>query len=43
VSEIVTGTGGRALSARGEKTRQNLISAAERVFGDLGYHDASIV
>jgi len=43
MSEIVTGTGGRALSARGAQTRQKLISAAEQVFGDLGYHDASIV
>jgi AcrR family transcriptional regulator len=43
MSDVVTGTGGRALSARGEKTRHKLISAAEQVFGDLGYHDASIV
>jgi AcrR family transcriptional regulator len=38
-----TGTGGRALSARGAETRQKLLDAAEKVFGDLGYHDASIV
>jgi AcrR family transcriptional regulator len=43
MSDVVTGADGRALSARGEKTRQRLISAAEQVFGDLGYHDASIV
>jgi AcrR family transcriptional regulator len=43
MSDVVTGADGRALSARGEKTRQKLISAAEQVFGDLGYHDASIV
>jgi AcrR family transcriptional regulator len=39
----VTGADGRTLSARGERTRQKIIEAAEQVFGDLGYHDASIV
>jgi len=39
----VTGAGGRTLSARGVETRQKLLDAAEHVFGDLGYHDASIV
>jgi AcrR family transcriptional regulator len=39
----VTGADGRTLSARGEKTRQRLIEAAEQVFADLGYHEASIV
>jgi AcrR family transcriptional regulator len=43
VSEVVTGAGGRALSARGVETRQRLLEAAEKVFGELGYHDASIV
>ena len=38
-----TGADGRALSARGTRTRQRLLEAAERVFGELGYHDASIV
>jgi AcrR family transcriptional regulator len=38
-----TGADGRTLSARGEKTRQRLLEAAEQVFADLGYHDASIV
>lgn len=37
------GTSGRPLSARGRKTRQRLLEAAEQVFGDLGWHDASIV
>jgi AcrR family transcriptional regulator len=37
------GPDGRTLSARGEKTRQKLLHAAEQVFGELGYHDASIV
>ncbi len=43
MSEVVTGVNGRALSRRGLETRQRLLEAAERVFGDLGYHDASIV
>ena len=38
-----TGADGRALSARGTRTRQRLLEAAEEVFGALGYHDASIV
>jgi AcrR family transcriptional regulator len=43
VTEIVTGADGRTLSGRGAKTRQRLLDAAEEVFGDLGFHDASIV
>jgi AcrR family transcriptional regulator len=39
----VTGADGRALSARGLETRNRLLEAAESVFGELGYHDASIV
>jgi AcrR family transcriptional regulator len=38
-----TGADGRALSRRGVATRLRLLDAAEKVFGDLGYHDASIV
>lgn len=34
---------GRALSAKGERTRQRLLDASEQVFADLGYHEASIV
>jgi AcrR family transcriptional regulator len=33
----------RALTARGERTRQKLLESAERIFAELGYHDASIV
>jgi AcrR family transcriptional regulator len=33
----------KQLTARGERTRQKLLEAAERVFADLGYHEASIV
>jgi AcrR family transcriptional regulator len=44
VSEIVVrGADGRTLSRKGEATRARLLEAAERVFGKLGYHDASIV
>ncbi len=37
------GADGRVLSARGTRTRQRLLEAAESVFGELGYHDASVV
>ena len=37
------GADGRTLSARGVETRTKLLEAAEQIFGDLGYHDASIV
>jgi AcrR family transcriptional regulator len=43
VSETVTSADGRPLSKRGERTRRKLLEAAEAVFADLGYHDASIV
>ena len=43
MTEAVTGASGRTLSARGVETRQKLLDAAEQVFGDLGFHDASIV
>lgn len=33
----------RALGAKGNRTRQRILDAAEKVFVDLGYHDASIV
>jgi AcrR family transcriptional regulator len=33
----------RQLTARGERTRQKLLEAAERIFAELGFHDASIV
>ena len=38
-----TGVGGRALSSRGLRTRRLLLESAERIFAELGYHDASIV
>jgi len=42
-SGVTTGSDGRALSARGARTRARLLEAAERVFAEVGYHDASIV
>ena len=38
---MTTGKPGR--TARGERTRAKLLEAAEQVFAQLGYHDASIV
>jgi AcrR family transcriptional regulator len=43
VTDVVTGANGRTLSSRGAATRARLIEAAEQVFAELGYHDASIV
>ncbi|HEV8688383.1 MAG TPA: TetR/AcrR family transcriptional regulator [Gaiellaceae bacterium] len=40
---VPTGADGRALRERGARTRQKLLEAAEQVFADVGYHDASIV
>jgi AcrR family transcriptional regulator len=39
----LTGSNGRPLSQRGIRTRRALLSAAEEVFAELGYHEASIV
>jgi AcrR family transcriptional regulator len=40
---VITGTDGRPLAAKGQRTRARLLEAAERVFAELGYNDASIV
>jgi AcrR family transcriptional regulator len=40
---LPTGADGRALTRRGAETRARLLEAAEGVFAELGYHDASIV
>jgi AcrR family transcriptional regulator len=40
---ILTGTDGRPLAAKGQRTRARLLQAAEQVFAELGYNDASIV
>ena len=37
------GADGRTLGEKGLRTRRRLLDAAEQVFADLGYHDASIV
>ena len=39
----ITNVDGRPLLKRGLDTRRRLLDAAERVFGELGFHDASIV
>jgi len=43
VNDVVTNVDGRPLSRRGLDTRRRLLDAAERVFGELGYHEASVV
>jgi len=43
MTELITGVDGRKLAAKGLRTRQRLLEAAEQVFADLGYHEASIV
>lgn len=39
----VSSTTGRPLTKRGLATRRKILEAAEEVFSELGYHDASIV
>jgi AcrR family transcriptional regulator len=43
VEAVPTGVGGRTLGRRGARTRTRLLEAAEDVFAQVGYHDASIV
>jgi AcrR family transcriptional regulator len=43
MNDVVTNVEGRPLSKRGLDTRRRLLDAAETVFGELGYHDASVV
>jgi AcrR family transcriptional regulator len=40
---VITNVDGRPLSRRGLDTRRRLLDAAEHVFGELGYHEASVV
>ena len=40
---VLTNVDGRPLSRRGLDTRRRVLDAAERVFGEVGYHEASIV
>ena len=43
MTDVMTGVDGRPLSERGTRTRRRLLEAAESVFAELGYHEASIV
>jgi AcrR family transcriptional regulator len=43
MTDVVTNVDGRPLSKRGLDTRRRLLDAAESVFGELGFHEASIV
>jgi AcrR family transcriptional regulator len=43
VTDVFTNVDGRPLSRRGLDTRRRLLDAAEKVFGEVGYHEASIV
>jgi AcrR family transcriptional regulator len=43
MTDVLTNVEGRPLSKRGIDTRRRLLDAAERVFGELGYHEASVV
>jgi AcrR family transcriptional regulator len=40
---MTVGADGRTLSPRGLETRAKLLEAAENVFGEHGFHDASVV
>lgn len=40
---LVSPATGRPLTKRGEATRRRILEAAEEVFAELGYHEASIV
>lgn len=42
-AELVSPATGRPLTKRGEATRRRLLEAAEAVFAEQGYHEASIV
>ena len=43
MTDIVTNVEGRPLSQRGLDTRRRLLDAAEAVFGELGFPEASVV
>lgn len=41
--ELISPATGRPLTKRGEATRRRILEAAEAVFANVGYHEASIV
>lgn len=43
MTEISSPATGKPLTKRGLATRKSILDAAEKVFADLGYHEASIV
>jgi AcrR family transcriptional regulator len=43
MTEVHRAVDGRPLTERGSATRRRLLDAAERSFGELGYHEASVV
>ena len=43
MTDVVTNVEGRPLSQRGLDTRRRLLDAAEAVFGELGFPEASVV
>ena len=43
MTDVVTTVEGRPLSRKGLETRRRLLDAAEAVFGELGYPEASVV
>ena len=43
MTDVVTNVDGRPLSRKGLDTRRRLLDAAEAVFGELGYPEASVV
>ena len=43
MTEVITNVEGKPLSRRGLDTRRRLLDAAEQVFADPGYHEASVV
>jgi AcrR family transcriptional regulator len=43
MTDVLTNVDGRPLSKRGIDTRRRLLDAAEHVFGEFGYHEASVV
>src|SRR5205814_399873 len=43
MTDVITNVDGKPLSKRGLDTRRRLLDAAEQIFGELGFHEASVV